>query len=105
MLLNTQSFTVKCACLRACTSWVTIMGKVVWFITSLFWSFNLEPRYQFTVRKAKHLEIAVLHHLATLTAKHDSREGISYIKYIHIPSQCVSLTWLEMKLLPTYLHQ
>lgn len=54
--------------------------------------FNLEPRYQFTVRKAKHLENAVLHHLATLTAKHDSREGISYIKYIHIPSQCVSLT-------------
>lgn len=38
MLLNTQSFAVKCVCLRACTSWVTIMGKVVWFITSLFWS-------------------------------------------------------------------
>ena len=38
MLLNTQSFTVKCVCLRACASWVTIMGKVVWFKTSLFWN-------------------------------------------------------------------
>lgn len=38
MLLNTQSFTVKCVRLRPCASWVTIMGKVVWYKTSLFWS-------------------------------------------------------------------
>ena len=55
MLLNTQSFTVKFVCLRARASWVTIMDKVVWFKTSFVLEFNLEPRYEFTVRKAKQL--------------------------------------------------